>query len=50
MQPAEPCRDEDAGDRTAEIAATYVDPSRWSSGVGRSLLRETLAGLDDPVG
>ena len=32
-----PSRDEDAGDRTAEIAATYVDPSRWSSGVGRSL-------------
>jgi len=42
-----PSRDEDAGDRTAEIAATYVDPSRWNSGLGRSLLREALAGLDD---
>lgn len=43
-----PSRDEDAGDRTAEIAATYVDPPRWNSGVGRSLLREALAGLDGP--
>ena len=42
-----PSRDEDAGDRTAEIAATYVDPSRWNEGVGRSLLRSGLAGLDD---
>ena len=42
-----PSRDEDAGDRTAEIAATYVDPSRWNAGIGRSLLREALAGLDD---
>jgi len=42
-----PSRDQDAGDRTAEIAATYVDPLRWNSGVGRSLLREALAGLDD---
>jgi len=42
-----PSRDNDAGEHTAEIAATYVDPSRWNAGVGRSLLREALAGLDD---
>ena len=40
-----PSRDEDAGDRTAEIAATYVDPARWGQGVGGSLLREALARL-----
>jgi len=44
-----PSRDEDAGERTAEIAATYVDPSRWNSGVGRSLLRMALSRLDDAL-
>lgn len=44
-----PSRDEDAGERTAEIAATYVDPARWGSGIGRALLTgalERLAGGD----
>ena len=40
-----PSRDDDAGEHTAEIAATYVDPSRWSSGVGRALLSRALARL-----
>ncbi len=42
-----PSRDEDAGERTAEIAATYVDPSRWGSGVGRALMEQALARLQD---
>ena len=29
-----PSRDDDAGDRTAEIAATYVRPGRWNRGGG----------------
>lgn len=37
-----PSRDEDAGERTAEIAATYVDPERWGSGVGRAMVGEAL--------
>jgi len=41
-----PSRDEDAGVRTAEIAATYVKPVRWGAGIGRSMLREALARLD----
>ncbi len=40
-----PSRDEDAGERTAEIAAVYVDPSRWGSGVGRALLEQALERL-----
>lgn len=35
-----PSRDEGAGERTAEVAATYVDPHRWGSGVGRALLSQ----------
>ncbi len=42
-----PSRDDDAGDHTAEIVAAYVDPSRWNSGVGRSLLGDALARIDD---
>jgi len=33
-----PSRDDDAGEHTVEIAATYVTPPRWDSGVGRALL------------
>lgn len=39
---ATPSRDDDAGERTAEIAATYVDPSRWRSGVGAALMGAAL--------
>ena len=44
---ARPSRDEDAGERTAEIAATCVDPGRWGSGVGRALMEQALARLQD---
>lgn len=37
-----PSRDGGAGKRTAEITATYVDPSRWGSGVGKALLGPVL--------
>jgi GNAT superfamily N-acetyltransferase len=40
-----PSRDEDAGERTAEIVATYVDPSRWGAGVGKALLGQALTDL-----
>ncbi len=40
-----PSRDEDAALRTAEITATYVDPSRWGRGLGRSLMEETVGRL-----
>lgn len=40
-----PSRDDDAGERTAEITATYVDPARWGSGVGRALLSRPLDDL-----
>lgn len=42
---AAPSRDDDAGERTAEIAATYVDPARWRSGVGSALLSAALGRL-----
>ena len=38
-----PSRDPDADERTGEVAALYVDPSRWRHGVGRTLLDEALA-------
>lgn len=41
---AMPSRDEDADGRTAEIAAIYVDPQLWRTGVGSALLG---AGLDE---
>ena len=41
-----PGRDDDAGERTAEVTATYVDPARWQSGIGRSLLGTALGSLD----
>jgi len=37
-----PSRDDDAGENTAEVNATYVDPGRWGAGVGRALLAEAL--------
>ncbi|MDW5594754.1 GNAT family N-acetyltransferase [Conexibacter stalactiti] len=43
---AAPSRDSDAGPRTVELAALYVDPERWGGGVADALLhavRELLA-------
>ena len=37
-----PSRDPDAGARTGEVAALYVDPAQWRRGVGRALLGEAL--------
>ena len=45
-----PSRDEDAGGRTAEIAATYVEPGRWGQGIGRSLLRGGLSAWPPATG
>jgi L-amino acid N-acyltransferase YncA len=42
-----PSRDEDADERTAEVATAYVDPARWGSGVGRALLSEAFRRLRD---
>jgi ribosomal protein S18 acetylase RimI-like enzyme len=42
---ATPSRDDDAGERTAEIAATYVDPAHWRAGIGSALLDAALAEL-----
>jgi ribosomal protein S18 acetylase RimI-like enzyme len=42
-----PARDEDLGPRACEVAAIYVDPSRWRSGVGTSLLHAAVRRLDD---
>ena len=42
---AAPSRDDDADERTAEIAATYVEPSRWHTGIGTALLDGALARL-----
>ncbi len=42
-----PSRDEDGDERTAEVSATYVDPSRWQGGIGRSLLTQALGSLED---
>jgi ribosomal protein S18 acetylase RimI-like enzyme len=40
-----PSRDDDAGERTAEIAALYVDPDHWSAGAGHALVTTTLVNL-----
>lgn len=42
---ATPSRDDDADERTAEVAATYVEPGRWRVGVGAALLDAALAEL-----
>ena len=49
-----PSRDEDAGPRTCELAALYVQPERSRRGIGRALLREAMdaarsGGSDDIV-
>ncbi len=40
-----PSRDQDADDQTAEVAATYVAPQCWSTGIGRALLTAALSKL-----
>lgn len=42
---AEPSRDEDAPDGTAEIGAIYVDPQAWRAGAGRALMDAALRHL-----
>ena len=42
-----PSRDADAGARTAEVAAVYVEPDRWRTGTGSALLRAALQALRD---
>jgi ribosomal protein S18 acetylase RimI-like enzyme len=42
---AAPSRDGDAGERTAEVAALYVEPAQWRTGVGATLLRAALDAL-----
>jgi GrpB-like predicted nucleotidyltransferase (UPF0157 family)/GNAT superfamily N-acetyltransferase len=42
---ATPSRDEDAGGRTAEIGAFYIDPDYWREGAGSALLSAALAEL-----
>ena len=42
---ATPSRDPDAGPRTAEIGALYVEPASWRVGVGRTLLSAALRRL-----
>ena len=37
-----PSRDEDAGERTAEVAAAYVDPEVWRRGVGSRLVADVV--------
>jgi GNAT superfamily N-acetyltransferase len=44
---AVPSRDDDASDRTAEVAAIYVAPTEWRSGVGRILLSRAVDELRD---
>ena len=42
-----PSRDADAGARTAEVAAVYVEPGSWRTGAGSALLRAALQALRD---
>ncbi len=37
-----PSRDDDATERTGEIAALYVDPGRWRQGIGHALVAGAL--------
>jgi len=37
-----PSRDDDASDRTCEVAAIYVEPDVWREGIGRALLNTAL--------
>ena len=40
-----PSRDRDATEHTAEVAAIYVHPESWRTGVGRALLEAALGNL-----
>jgi GNAT superfamily N-acetyltransferase len=42
---ATPARDDDATEATAEVAAIYVAPESWRTGVGNALLEVALEGL-----
>jgi len=42
---ATPSRDPDAAHDVAEVAALYVDPSAWGTGVGRALMEVALEPL-----
>ncbi len=42
---AAPGRDEDTGEQTTEVAATYVDPRQWRSGIGSDLLIAAISRL-----
>ncbi len=42
---ATPSRDASPDERTAEIAAFYVAPSRWGNGVGTALITQALSEL-----
>jgi GNAT superfamily N-acetyltransferase len=42
-----PARDEDLGLRACEVAAIYVSPPHWRSGLGSALLDEAIRRLDD---
>jgi ribosomal protein S18 acetylase RimI-like enzyme len=43
---AAPSRDQDAAPDTAELAALYVRPDRWRTGLGSALLARALAELE----
>jgi GNAT superfamily N-acetyltransferase len=42
-----PARDEDTADRDQEVYAVYVDPPRWRSGYGSTLLAHALGTVPD---
>ncbi len=44
---ATPSRDADAGERTAEVAALYVDPSHWRQGAGGAMLKTAFERLSE---
>jgi GNAT superfamily N-acetyltransferase len=44
---AAPGTDEDAGEHTAEVVATYVDPQRWRAGIGSAVLEAALSELGE---
>jgi GNAT superfamily N-acetyltransferase len=44
---AAPSREARLGREIAELVAMYVDPGRWSEGVGRALIEAALGRLED---
>jgi ribosomal protein S18 acetylase RimI-like enzyme len=42
-----PAHDDDLGRRACEVAAIYVSPARWRSGLGSALLEAAVGRLDD---